>query len=422
LHADVSWQTFLWTKGIDVSGRLVAVVAVVLAALLPATPAAAVPPTTSCSLLDRVLEIETDASNTEGRYEILLLTSKPASETEPARIEVAVETPFEADAVTVVECGVLLEEFDSISALMTGGVPAVVIDARAASFQRLNADDTVEDIDITLDFGERLETVGTVEFRGGTPTHAVAGRLGIDLANDGDLDVAWEADPAYVNMFGSNAADQLSLAGGPATGGGLVPTSALYGLGGNDVLRGGWSYDTTLFGGDGADTLVANPDADGREDFRGGNGRDTVTYARSPYAVRVSLDGVPNDGWKPEPDYPGEQDNVRPDVERIVGSRFADTMSGSTGFNTLDGGPGADTIRGGAGHDRLMGGASSDLILGGTGYDTLTGGAGNDVLKGESDADILYGNDGDDTLNGGANADECYGGAGADTRSYCEMW
>lgn len=421
------------TKGIDVSGRAVAVAVFVLAALLPSAPAAAAP-TTTCELLDRVLLIDTDANSAYEFEEILRLKREVDS------VVVTVEGPYLTPPGDVDCGGVTLAEFDSIEVDMTGAFPTVVIDAQTERFLR---DNSVEEMNITIGFDGR-PGVGTVRYLGGTSTHAVAGESGMDLENDGDLDVVWATEPLTVHLAGGSGTDRLSLAGSAVTGAGVFATSILDGKGGNDTLRSGPSYDNTLLGGDGTDTLIPDDGADGKDDLRGGRGRDTVTYALAPFPVRVSLDGVANDGWKPEDGFPGETDNVRSDVERVVGSRFADRLTGTSGTSraanvlvggaggdvvdgldgedTLDGGPGGDTVRGGAGHDQMAGGESADVLLGGTGYDIMRGGPGPDDLQGERDADILYGDDGDDALNGGANADECYGGAGTDTRRYCEMW
>ena len=59
-------------------------------------------------------------------------------------------------------------------------------------------------------------------------------------------------------------------------------------------------------------------------------------------------------------------------VSDVVG----ETVTGSSGANSIEGGAGADTLNGGAGSDTLVGGADNDLLIGGTGNDTLTGGAG----------------------------------------------
>lgn len=50
--------------------------------------------------------------------------------------------------------------------------------------------------------------------------------------------------------------------------------------------------------------------------------------------------------------------------------------------------------------------------------DTISGSSGNDTLTGTSAAEAIFGGDGNDTLTGGAGNDEIYGGKGTDTASY----
>jgi Ca2+-binding RTX toxin-like protein len=142
---------------------------------------------------------------------------------------------------------------------------------------------------------------------------------------------------------------------------------SISGGGGNDALDGGLG-DDTLMGGPGNDRLIGGPgpvapttDAD---TLIGGGGIDTADYSVTsvvnPFsrssAVNVSLNNVNNDGG------PGEADNVRTDVENVIGTNLADTLTGSAANNRLDG-------RGGG--DRLVGLLGSDKLFGGSGPDTL---------------------------------------------------
>ena len=55
----------------------------------------------------------------------------------------------------------------------------------------------------------------------------------------------------------------------------------------------------------------------------------------------------------------------------IIGSNFADNLTGDTAANVLYGGAGVDTLTGGAGNDVLIGGADDDVLAGGLGADTF---------------------------------------------------
>jgi Ca2+-binding RTX toxin-like protein len=209
------------------------------------------------------------------------------------------------------------------------------------------------------------------------------------------------------------------------TGGSL--NDELLGFGGNDQLSGNGG-DDRLDGGAGDDRLD------------GGGGVDTAVYSGATAAVTASLlDGKATGGA-------GADTLVS--IENIIGSSFADKLTGDAGNNTLDGGAGNDALSGGAGDDLLVGGAGSDRIDGGVGSDTadysgssaaisinlasgkfsggdangdilvgienVTGSRFDDKLIGDQGANVLVGGAGNDTLNGGGGADVLWGGAGAD--------
>jgi hypothetical protein len=137
-------------------------------------------------------------------------------------------------------------------------------------------------------------------------------------------------------LFGSDGDDVLD--GGP----------------GNDTLRGHWGRDR-LLGGPGDDLLHGGGNADV---LSGGRGVDTADYRTRVAPVRVSIGRGANDGIT------GEHDNVRNDVEDVLGGSGADTLVGNGKANRLDGR---------AGNDRLTGLGGSDALLGGPGADRLQG-------------------------------------------------
>jgi Ca2+-binding RTX toxin-like protein len=172
---------------------------------------------------------------------------------------------------------------------------------------------------------------------------------------------------------------------------------------GNDHLNGGRGNDI-LRGGDGNDFLVGGP---GSDDIGGGGGTDTVSYADSPAGVIVTLhDNLANDGMPATTSHPAEGDNARGDIERIIGSRFNDRLSGTEHANTIGGGDGNDVIFGLGGNDRLEGGNGNDELHGGPGNDSLHGGHGHDKLFGGAGDDWLFARDSTrDTVDGGEGHD-----------------
>jgi Ca2+-binding RTX toxin-like protein len=264
--------------------------------------------------------------------------------------------------------------------------------------------------------------------------------------------VAWPTSDDADEVTGTDLANRILGRGGDDT---------LYGGLGDDTLDGGAGNDM-LYGGDGDDLILLSEDGETLID--GGDGLDTVSAAQRLSGVVIDLSqglaaGTPVTG-----------------VENVIGSRFADTLTGDDGANRLAGGAGNDTLYGGLGDDTLAGGRGADLLDGGAGRDvadyasslsgvivaldgtmgqggdaagdiliqiedligsnysdrltgdgaanriwagngsdTLFGGAGDDTLWGQAGADQISGGDGEDLLYGGDGRDTLLGGAGDDT-------
>jgi len=156
-------------------------------------------------------------------------------------------------------------------------------------------------------------------------------------------------------LVGTDAADSLTGSSGANT---------LRGQGGNDTLRGLGGNDV-LFGDTGNDTFVEDAVANGADQFNGGAGVDTTSYADRTAAVSVVIDGTANDGAALEADL------VKPDVENLVGGKGADVLRGSATANSITGGLGADKLYGLAGNDLIYAkdGVKDLVVDGGTGTD-----------------------------------------------------
>jgi Ca2+-binding RTX toxin-like protein len=98
----------------------------------------------------------------------------------------------------------------------------------------------------------------------------------------------------------------------------------------------------------------------------------------------------------------------------LSGGDGADSLSGGAGDDTLDGNAGDDVVDGGTGDDIVLGGEGNDQVFGGSGDDRLEGGAGDDILNAGTGNDSLFGDAGDDILIGGSGDDNLLGGAGID--------
>jgi Ca2+-binding RTX toxin-like protein len=170
-----------------------------------------------------------------------------------------------------------------------------------------------------------------------------------------------------------------------------------------DVLRGGAGADSLLgfegndqlFGGAGDDLLTGGSGADALD---GGDGQDTADYTNALNGVTVNL----ATGTGTAGDALGD---TYVSIERVNGTRFDDTMTGTGGFGS--------TIRGGGGNDTLYGGTGAfNYLYGGDGVDTLIGGSGRDYLSPGSSSspsglpDTVDGGSGIDTI---SYSDSLYG-------------
>lgn len=166
----------------------------------------------------------------------------------------------------------------------------------------------------------------------------------------------------------------------------------IYGQDGNDTLNGdfgssGPGGNDLLDGGAGNDEFEQYvgfgypAGLKGNDTYIGGPGNDSFSYFHRSDPVKISLDGLANDGMA------GESDNIHPDIEAVGGSSGDDVIVGSPGAETLWGGDGDDKISGGSGDDKLYGDGGDDLIDGGPGDDELDGGCMSDMLIGGPGSD-----------------------------------
>ncbi|HQY89292.1 MAG TPA: calcium-binding protein, partial [Tepidisphaeraceae bacterium] len=240
----------------------------------------------------------------------------------------------------------------------------------------------------------------------------------------------------------------------------LGRTCTLAGGSGNDTIT-TTGADTTMFGGAGDDSLTGGtgfnhyfPDRDskngptqagddtmigtasneiyysdaGSDVIEAGGGpddggaRDWLYYTRRTAALRLTLDGIANDGA------PSETGNFS-GIEMLfggsgndfidVGDIAIESVDGGAGDDVIVGSPGEDELAGGEGNDTLVGHAGFDTLHGGNGNDRICGGAGDDRIDGNQGKNHLYGKGGDDSIHtSGTSSDEeanyVVGGSGND--------
>ncbi|HEY6557642.1 MAG TPA: calcium-binding protein [Polyangiaceae bacterium] len=284
--------------------------------------------------------------------------------------------------------------------------------------------------------------------------------------NDGDPAGAGEDDEIKSDIevvTGGSAIDTMTGTDGFAitfNGGGA--DDILTGADGNDTLNGDGDNDTligkdgddVLNGGAGNDTFDEEAADNGSDTFNGGAGIDVVDYSGRGVGVIVTMDGkTANDGED------GEDDNVKGDVEDLIGTDEVDDITGNALANVITGGLENDELDGAAGDDvfyqdsdddgddNIVGGLGVDTVdysdrtdpvhatldgatasgkyddvglamlegdtlaldienlMGGADADVLTGNSLNNELAGGAGIDTLVGLDGDDVLDGGGQAD-----------------
>jgi Ca2+-binding RTX toxin-like protein len=231
-------------------------------------------------------------------------------------------------------------------------------------------------------------------------------------------------------LFGTAGGDFINSLDGNDT---------LFSGGGIDIMSGGNGNDTLYFGSGssfgfgGAGDDIFHSAATGNT-IDGGTGMDTLYYTGGPTAMMIDMEL----GTAKRIGAGGTTETFT-SIERIEGTAFDDTISGSTRQDAINGGKGKDIINGLANADTLNGGDGDDRIDGGAQSDTISGGNGNDLLIGGEHADMIFGGNGNDTifvgtlfgpgdvsgnsawggngndaLIGGASSDNLYGGDGID--------
>jgi Ca2+-binding RTX toxin-like protein len=161
----------------------------------------------------------------------------------------------------------------------------------------------------------------------------------------------WSDDNDWVTVYVDG---RTSVGAGAANGDTAVNVERVYG---------GWANET----------VVA---ANGLQRFDGNDGFDTIDFQASTAGVTVDLNLV---GGTAQTSAGLASDFVLTGVESVLGTGFADTLTGDGNNNTLGGLGGADSLTGDGGNDTFLltasqlTGASPDLVRvdGGAGYDAI---------------------------------------------------
>jgi Ca2+-binding RTX toxin-like protein len=243
----------------------------------------------------------------------------------------------------------------------------------------------------------------------------IEGKAGADVINGGSgTDTAsYQASSAgiIISLTGGNSS------GGDAAGDSFISVENIIASNYTDFLEGDAAANN-LRGMAGDDVLEGRAGGDVLDGGAGVN--DVVSYANSPVSVSVNLLTATYSGGDAEGD-------IVTNIENIVGSPYADTLTGNNGDNVIDGGPGADTIDGAGGSDTASYAtaaasvqvnldigrettqadvlANIENVIGSPFDDTLTGNAQANILNGGRGNDVLISGNGNNLLIGGPGID-----------------
>ncbi len=269
-------------------------------------------------------------------------------------------------------------------------------------------DDELDGIEgaIGTKFADFLEgDEGDNSFEGGKGYDRIYGLNGNDVLDGGPGDDWLDGGSHDDRLWGGAGEDTMRGDSGSDLLVGGTEDDDIKGGAGDDDLDGGAGNDQ-LVGDDGDDLLLGGPGNDllrgngnidlllgqaGDDTLMGGGMVDAASYELAKGPIVASLDDGRGNGE-------GRDEYV--DIEALVGSHTADTLTGDKKGNILIGLSGADELWGGAGTDDLYGEEDDD------------------VLYGEANNDFLHGGDGVDELNGGSHVDQCVEGEILDSCEY----
>ena len=190
------------------------------------------------------------------------------------------------------------------------------------------------------------------------------------------LDGGAGTDRAVYRFNGVSNGVSLNASG---TGGGGTVTQS-DGFGGIDTLISiegvrmiGSAFNDTFTGGTGADILAGER---GSDTLDGGAGFDVAEYDFSEMglnaAITLNASTLTTASTAIADGTGGTDTLIGIEAISVTGTRFGDTITGSSGNDYIENGDGNDSIDGGGGNDRIEVNAGNTTIAGGTGDDRIT--------------------------------------------------
>ncbi len=247
---------------------------------------------------------------------------------------------------------------------------------------------------------------------GGDGNDTLAGGSGADSFYGGAGDDSLMGNDGNDTISGETGSDSVDGGAGDDSLDGGDGGDSVSGGAGDDVLGDGMG-DDTLDGGSGNDIFNLTPGSD--DDVRDSLGTNTLSFAGAARGLTIDL-GLAT-GQRQTVDVARNTVSLRGVFHHVIGSAFADDLTGNEQPNRLEGGEGDDVLDGGGGDRSLRGqssgrapdrrsgaGCDGDTLVGQTGHDWLDGGRGRDRLDGGDGDDVLVGDAARDTLSGGGGA------------------
>jgi Ca2+-binding RTX toxin-like protein len=316
---------------------------------------------------------------------------------------------------------------------------------------------SIETVIGSIQLGDTVDLTGTI-----TSSGVVATGTSSNL-NNGVVQINGTGAPLplkftvsqFENVIGSAFADAITGNSSANSLSGGVGDDTFFGSSGSDTLTGGANFDTANYSEVGGSVTISafgvlNKGALGTDNLIGieaiiGSNflGDTVDHSSAISLPGVVVTGtttnlttgavIINGAGAPLP-----LSFTVSKFENVIGSAFADGITGNSSDNSLNGGSGDDILNGRAGNDTLNGGSGSDTatfedataavslsliantvtsldgndelidienVRGSTFADTMTGGSGANSLSGSAGNDTFFSSFGNDTLNGGVDSD-----------------
>ena len=169
-----------------------------------------------------------------------------------------------------------------------------------------------------------------------------------------------------------------------------------------------------IIGSDHDDIFYAGNTA---ENFDGGKGVNTVSYAYSTTVELITIDlsaSTDEDGYVKGATGAFAQGDKFKNIQNLTGSNVSASVFVGNDQNNILTAPShlGSNLKGGAGNDTLIGGEDFYIDSSGRktqrvqlGKDVLDGGAGQDVIHAKGGRDVIYGSAGGDVIDGGAGLD-----------------